>query len=299
MEDSLHNCEPVSFLEWVIEILHAEGLTTNEKLVAISGVALQDAHNDHLMKYCDIGRTALMSAKRKLKGEWIKVGGSGGRGKSARIIGTTPSGRICDLERVSDTDRAMTMQIVGAESNTEEKAPETGEKKGVVKGAETVSKRVSETMSKRVSLCDTVKGSLPPNDIYNSNPPTFQKETPKPPAGAPDDPFGLKTDTYDAGVRFEHGQIKLLNGTKSFWLERFGNDLERLNLALIEIAGQIRPNSGRPLAQQVTSILARKIGNKIDQDQRYDAAVKRNQQQKQQTKPANNFAWLNSSEIIE
>ncbi len=109
----------------------------------------------------------------------------------------------------------------------------------------------------------------------------------------------LRTDPYTNSIQYRDDKIYLLNGTRQKWLEEFGGSDRRLDLALTEIVGYIQPNSSRPIRAQVESKLAEKVGKKIDQDERYDAAVKRNQQQKQQTKPANNFAWLNSSEIIE
>ncbi len=95
----------------------------------------------------------------------------------------------------------------------------------------------------------------------------------------------LKTDSYNGGVTFDGEKIHLMNGTRQEWLEKFGNDEARLDLALIEIAGSIQPNSGRPLAVQVNSQLARKAGQKLDQDKRYENARKENAKQRPNTKP--------------
>lgn len=76
-----------------------------------------------------------------------------------------------------------------------------------------------------------------------------------------------------AGVTFENGHLQLNNGTRQRWLDQFDGDVQRLDLALIEIAGQIQPNSGRPISVQVESLLARKAGDKRDRDRRYAKAV--------------------------
>lgn len=77
-------------------------------------------------------------------------------------------------------------------------------------------------------------------------------------------------------VSFENGKLTLLNGTRAEWLQRFEGDETRLDLALIQIASFLQPNSGRPLKTQVSSQLARIAGEKHDRDARYAHAARAN-----------------------
>ena len=78
------------------------------------------------------------------------------------------------------------------------------------------------------------------------------------------------------GAAFENGRLVLFNGTKQFWLEQFGGDEKKLDLALLEAGGYVQPNSSRPLEAQVGAQLARKVRDKLDKDERYAKAVKAN-----------------------
>jgi hypothetical protein len=80
----------------------------------------------------------------------------------------------------------------------------------------------------------------------------------------------------DADVRFDGHTLTLVNGLRSKWLDEFGGDDKRLNLALIEVAGQIQQNSSRALIVQVEAKLAHMAGEKLDRDQRYRAAAAKN-----------------------
>jgi hypothetical protein len=62
-------------------------------------------------------------------------------------------------------------------------------------------------------------------------------------------------------VEFSNGKLKLLNGEHARWLHEFGGDERRLDLALIQIAPYLQPNTRRPLLAQVESQLARLLGN--------------------------------------
>lgn len=79
----------------------------------------------------------------------------------------------------------------------------------------------------------------------------------------------------DDRIKLENGQLKLFNGLKQFWLEKFGSE-EMLDLALIEAAGSVQPNNLKPLEAQVGRILARKVADKRDKDARYAKAVRAN-----------------------
>lgn len=76
-------------------------------------------------------------------------------------------------------------------------------------------------------------------------------------------------------IRTETGCIQLVNGTLQRWLERFGSPA-RLDLALIEIAGEINEGSRKPLAADVEMRLARRVSEKLDRDERYQAAAAKN-----------------------
>lgn len=65
------------------------------------------------------------------------------------------------------------------------------------------------------------------------------------------------------------GRVTLSNGTRQFWLERFGGDEDRLELALMQAAGERQPRSRQPLKLQIERSLARIAGQKRDGDQRY------------------------------
>lgn len=95
----------------------------------------------------------------------------------------------------------------------------------------------------------------------------------------------------NAGViRTEAGSIQLVNGTLLRWLEKFGSPA-RLDLALIEIAGEINPGSRKPLAADVEARLARKVAEKLDKDERYQAAVASNAAAKAAPKPVKLSRW--------
>ncbi len=75
-------------------------------------------------------------------------------------------------------------------------------------------------------------------------------------------------------VLFERGKLTLLNGARVFWLNKFDSDETRLDLALIQIAPSLQPNSQRSLQVQVEGQLAKLVAQRMDQDRRYTAAAK-------------------------
>jgi hypothetical protein len=76
-------------------------------------------------------------------------------------------------------------------------------------------------------------------------------------------------------VTFENGRLELKNGLRQFWLEQFGDE-QLLNLAVIQAAGYVQPNSMKPLEAQVSAQLARKVADMREKDARYAKAVKDN-----------------------
>lgn len=109
--------------------------------------------------------------------------------------------------------------------------------------------------------------------------PEVKKESPKPPQGASNDFWKTAFETvepHETIVRTEAGGIQLINGTRQFWLDEFGGDAKRLDLALITIAGEINHGSRKPLAADVQARLARVAAQIHDQNKRYASAVAAN-----------------------
>jgi uncharacterized protein YdaU (DUF1376 family) len=107
-----------------------------------------------------------------------------------------------------------------------------------------------------------------------------EKVTPLPPKGGGTNFWGSALNPrmhgVESGVVFEQGSIALVNGNRKFWAEQFDGDDGALDLALIEVSGRVRPNSGRPLKTQVDAILAGIARDRRDRTARYWEAVDRN-----------------------
>ncbi len=80
------------------------------------------------------------------------------------------------------------------------------------------------------------------------------------------DPDGV---TWDASSK----TILLDAGNRAFWLGLFEGDADRLDLALIEAAGSVQPNSRQLLALQVGRSLSRIVADRKDRDRRYAKAA--------------------------
>jgi hypothetical protein len=108
-----------------------------------------------------------------------------------------------------------------------------------------------------------------------------KEKSPLPPEGASDDmpkhvkPVSDWSKAFSAEpehetVRIEAGAVVLVNGTRAEWLARFGGDAEGLDLALIQVAGQIQPNSrSHSIEQQAHRHLAKIVQERRDRDRRY------------------------------
>jgi uncharacterized protein YdaU (DUF1376 family) len=77
----------------------------------------------------------------------------------------------------------------------------------------------------------------------------------------------IPPDPYDR-CAFVAGELVLRNGLKAFWLDQFGGDEIRLDLALKQAAGYVQENSRRPLEAQVSAQLGRIAGDRHDRDRR-------------------------------
>ena len=71
----------------------------------------------------------------------------------------------------------------------------------------------------------------------------------------------------------ERGRVNLVNGVRAEWLERFGGDENRLEIALISMSGNLKVNSHIPYEAQIEAGLARLAGEKLDRDKRYAKAA--------------------------
>jgi hypothetical protein len=93
-------------------------------------------------------------------------------------------------------------------------------------------------------------------------------------------PKGLSEDPpFPPGERVAlvSGKIRICAELRSFWLDQFGGDAQRLDLALIQAAGYVQTsNHARPLEAQVGAQLARIAGDKREKDQRYRETAARN-----------------------
>ena len=74
-------------------------------------------------------------------------------------------------------------------------------------------------------------------------------------------------------LEFKNGRLQLFNQLKSYWVEKFDGDEQRLDLALVRAAGYVQQNSTRPLEAQVSAQLARDVSDKRDRDKRYASAI--------------------------
>lgn len=89
----------------------------------------------------------------------------------------------------------------------------------------------------------------------------------------------LKTDSNykekgesEPRLSFEGQRIKLGQELWDFWLPQF-DDQPSLELALIEAAAYIQPNSSKPLEAQVSAQLARRARDRRERDTRYARAA--------------------------
>jgi hypothetical protein len=114
----------------------------------------------------------------------------------------------------------------------------------------------------------------PPPPKKKGLPQTPSKEKTPPPPSSPLTPFGGEKDVRE--VWLENDQLRLGPGERTFWLEQFGGDGPRLDLALVAAAAYVQPNSFRPLLVQVRAQLARAASDKRDRDSRYAVAAKAN-----------------------
>jgi len=107
------------------------------------------------------------------------------------------------------------------------------------------------------------------------------------------DPFRLNTGPSEAHRDPTTGTLSLTGTLHEFWLSKF-SDVGQLELALIQAAGYVQPNSAQPLESQIGAQLSRIVRETADKDRRYAQAAERNQR-----KPANGRQIVDMKEILE
>jgi hypothetical protein len=120
------------------------------------------------------------------------------------------------------------------------------------------------------------------------------KNPPKPPVGASDELKKTNVTPVDSfsilfadphlneGIEVVDGSVRLVNGTRAEWLRRFGGDEEALNLAVMEAAGGLQPNSKKPIKPQIERVLAKIVRESRDKDKRYAKAAEKNRSEPRQ-----------------
>lgn len=88
--------------------------------------------------------------------------------------------------------------------------------------------------------------------------------------------FGVSDDGSGISIEPTTGAVRMTDRARREWVGLFGDDAGSLDLALIEVAGQLQPHSRRSMAAQVSSQLARIARDKRGRDARYREAVDRN-----------------------
>jgi hypothetical protein len=271
----------ITLPEWIHAVLHSGEVTRIGQHLALVLYFLTDAETNvakvsarDLEKITGWGRTAIIDHLSELE-IFIRVTWGRGRAKSqfdlqgviANVVSEEISGREADIRTaVRKIAIVRPTRISVRETDTTDVVAVQTDAKADTKTDTTVSVRVA------VATADT-------------KPPPTKEKSPHTPLKENNNIYNNPLSTWaaredDKKLDFVNGQVTLFNGLRQFWLEQFGNDGERLDLALIEVADQIQPNSMRPIEAQVGARLARIAAEKRDRDKRYQEAAQRNQAQR-------------------
>lgn len=289
------NCTYGSYEEWIDMVVSDGRFTASEIGVIVIAVHFKDASNVELTKTGRVSKSTVVSAKSKLR-EFgfveISIGGAG-QGNRTIIAPKFPDGRV--FKSIHETDLSGTegyqKDVSGTKryhiiphntANPYQNVPLNTTKSGV-SGTEGYHKTPENGFSGTNGYHKAERVESGPYIDNNITPPT---PPPSWEGGKPNSDWKPKNIWGEilnpsmhgeaSGVSFNGENIQLENGVRQKWLQKFGSE-ERLELALTEASGRIRPASSRPLKIQVEAILASKIAQKMDQDHRYDTAVKTNQ----------------------
>jgi hypothetical protein len=107
-----------------------------------------------------------------------------------------------------------------------------------------------------------------------------------------DSPF-FPQDPYAQVWRDENGRLVLSDEYRADWVNRFGGDAARLELAITQAEGYLQPNNRtKSLDVQLASQLARIVAEKRDRDTRYASAAAANQPAKANGQPSATLAAM-------
>lgn len=131
----------------------------------------------------------------------------------------------------------------------------------------------SNDVQRQKSIASPARGVVPNPTTVECVSTQDRSPSPLPPYSPPIPSSPRKCDpdgvTWDANSK----TILLDEGNRAFWLDLFEGDAARLDLALIEAAGSIQPNSRQLLALQVGRSLSRIVADRKDRDRRYANAA--------------------------
>jgi hypothetical protein len=233
------------FAEWLWRMSMAK-LSPSKRMVATYAAAFNITSNSDLEKLTGLSEETLRGIKQQLPKDGFVIieAGIGGRGHGARVF---PAFEQTPLT-FTDLSPKNPHKYYGPKvpGTPPEITPLTEGTPGVFQG---VSKKVSPTPPSKNLLITTVEQE----DRFNP---------PYPPSGE--------------RIAVHGGQVVLFNGLRQFWLEQFGGDEGRLELALIDAGGNIQSNNPIAIEKQVSRRLAQIAGDKRDRDARYTATVKAN-----------------------
>lgn len=255
------NALSMSLAEWLMRMSIAR-VPAAARTLALYASVLDITGNDELASVTGIsGRTFDKHKQDLVRGGWVLITRrTGGRGNGIEVspaVNETPV-RFTDVSKGNPRKICARLAQQTPASFAEDLKPETPAE-------------FAPVLAETPAVVAEVSAPHAPARAYKELPSEVViYQNVKPPL-SPVPTFG-----YDERARFENGQITLDDSLRQYWLDRFDGDAGRLDLALIQAAGYIQPNSRRPIEAQVSAQLARAVSDKLDRDKRYAAAVKRN-----------------------
>jgi hypothetical protein len=245
--------------ELLEEIIWARNLSSGQKCIAFAIVVLGDENGEASLGAEDLKRIAsinkrdtVFAAKKNLEAQgFIEKVNVPGKANRYRIM---PPKVVASIIEAYETQQAAKSTPVPKRGTGDVPAQGMGD---VPQNGIDPPER-DEPRAPVYARIETPSGLLTPQKLKD-NPPLSPKIE-----------FGEDGER----ITYVNGQIRLFNGLKQFWLEKFGTE-ERLDLALAQAAGYVQPNNRtKPIEAQVSSQLARMIREKLDKDDRYEKAVK-------------------------
>jgi len=273
----------ISFAEWLFRMSQAR-VPYQARALAVYSVAFRVTGNDDLARLSGMDSQGKADQtfnrwKRLLRDDgWVLIeNAKGGRGHGIVVtpaINKTP----VEFTDLSARDPGKFNPSSVAETGVE-KTPVAATETGVRKTPVVPPKRgveVTETGVEKTPVC--ASRALAPAYLELPSEVVISREE-SPPTPSNVQPVSNWRNAFgadDADIAFVHGKLALANGTRVFWLDRFGGDEAALDLALIEAAGSLQRSGNAGLKLQVERKLASIARDRLDRDRRYAAAVKRN-----------------------